>query len=168
VLDADYREQFSLAKADRALGPCMGQAVAQPWVNQGKRDGVVGTSVRNENGAAFYFRCDETNGSRGNALVAFSSPSQSSTDVRQGQVGKLKAFVGTRFQDLDFVLSPDSSVLTGIIYVVAEGAASPVREFLDLLGGGDELRLLNPDIGVNQAFSLSGSRRALEACRALY
>jgi serine/threonine protein kinase len=170
IPDIGYREIFNLADADRALGPCLGQAVGQPWFSPGERGGVFGTSVRNGNGAAFYFRCDTTDGARGNALLAFAAPQNSPTPgVQTGQIGAVEAFVGSRSYNLEFALHPEENVMTGVIYnVAAQGGAEAVSTFLELLSSGNELRLVNSDLNIDQTFSLEGSRRSLAPCAGLF
>lgn len=192
VLDAGYRETFNLFAADYALGPCMGRPTANPWTNHGERDGVYGTSVRNSDGGAFYVRCDSTPGTRGNAVVAFAAPQSVPTPgMRRGQVETIKAFVGTRSQNVQFLITPEPNVVTGVVYYTAgtggdrkmrdliallsrgddtddEEGDEEIGDLLSLLGGGTELRLLNKDLGVDTRFSLYGARQALAACSSLY
>lgn len=190
VLDAGYRESFNLFAADYALRPCFGQSMEEPWSNHGERDGVFGTSVRNKSGGAFYIRCDTTAATRGGAVIAFAAPQKNPTPgVQPGQMATLKAFAGTRFQDVEFMLTPEPGVMTGVIYYAAgTGADSKIRglltllshedetaegdedisDMLSLIGGGTELRLLNKDLGVDTSFSLYGARQALAPCSKLY
>lgn len=192
VLDSGYREEFNLYAAHYALGPCIGESIEQPWRNQGERDGVHGTSVRNISGAAFYIRCDATAETRGNTVIAFAAPQSTPTPgIRLGQVETIKAFVGARSQDLRFMLTPEPNVMTGVGYYVARrGDTKKVGEFLamfsvvdetgddddddefgallSLFDSGLELRLLNTDLGVDATFSLSGAHQSVEACRKLY
>ena len=190
VLDTGYREKFNLFAADYALGPCMGRPIAQPWTNHGERDGVYGTSVRNSEGGAFYVRCDSTPGTRGNALVAFAAPQSIPTPgIRLGQMETIKAFVGTRYRDVRFMITPEPNVMTGVVYYTAgtggdrkmsnliallsrgdetEDGDEEISDVLSLLGGGTELRLLNKDLGLDTSFSLYGARQALAACSRLY
>ena len=83
IPDANYQEDFNLFAADRALGPCLGQSIAQPWVDQGERDGVIGTGVRNASGGAFYIRCDTTPQTRGNVILAFAARQRPGTQTQQ-------------------------------------------------------------------------------------
>ena len=63
----------------------------------------------------------------------------------------------------------EPNVLTGVIYhVAADSGTSNIASFLELLSRGNQLRLLNPDLGVDETFSLAGSRRTLEGCAGLY
>jgi serine/threonine protein kinase len=167
IPDAGYEEQFNLFAADRALGPCLGGAIAAPWVNQGERDGVIGTGVRNGDGGAFYLRCDTAQPTRGNAVIAFAA--RQPPDTQTPQTGVIKAFVGTRFIDLEFNLVQYPGILNGFIYhVVADSGTNNIKDFLRILGGGNNLRLLTPDLGIDESFTLTGSQRALAACTALY
>jgi hypothetical protein len=190
VLDSGYRETFNLFAAGYALGPCMGRPISQPWTNHGERDGVYGTSVRNSDGGAFYVRCDSTAGTRGNAVVAFAAPQSVPTPgIRRGQLETIKAFVGTRSQNVQFLITPEPNVVTGVLYYTAdtggdrkmrdliallsrgdepEEGDEDISDVLSLLGGGTELRLLNKDLGVDTRFDLYGARQALAACGRLY
>lgn len=190
VLESGYRETFNLFAADYALGPCLGKAIEQPWSNHGERDGVIGTSVRNKLGGAFYVRCDATAAARGGAVVAFAAPQQVPTPgVQPGQVKTIRAFVGTRSQNLQFMLTPEPNVMTGVVYHAAGAGNAPVMskllalisggdeteegdediaDMLSLLGGGTELRLLSPDLGVDTSFNLYGARQSLAPCSKLY
>jgi serine/threonine protein kinase len=167
IPSVNYQEDFNLFATDRALGPCLGQSIAQPWTDQGERDGVIGTSVRNTAGGAFYIRCDTTLQSRGNVILAFAARQRPGTQTRQLET--IKAFVGTQFTDLEFNVVQEPNVLTGFIYhVAADSGTSNIASFLELLGAGSQLRLLNPDLGIDETFSLSGSRRTLNGCISLY
>lgn len=167
ISSANYQERFNLFAADRALGPCLGQSIAQPWVNQGERDGVIGTSVRNDAGGAFYIRCDTTPEARGNVILSFAARQRPGTQTAQRDI--VKAFIGTRFIDLEFNLVQEPDVLTGFIYhVAADSGTDNVKSFLDVLGDGNDLRLLAPDLAVDETFTLSGSSRALAGCASLY
>lgn len=164
---ANIQDEFNLFEAGRALGPCLGQSAEQPWFNDGERDGAIGTGVRNADGGAFYLRCDTSPQSRGNALFAFAG--RQARGIPTNQTGIIKAYVGDSFNELEFIFSPEPDVLTGFIYHVnAEGGGENVKEFLELLSGGNELRLLNEDLGIDETFTLSGSRDALSSCSSLY
>jgi len=183
--DNGYREQFDLSGADRALGPCMGKSVVQPWTSEGMRDGVYGASVRNEHGAALYIRCDSTAATRGNALFAFAAPQKVPTPgLPVGQQKTVKAFVDTRVIDLLFSVVPHPEVITGAIFhLSSNGDDKLTGKFLSLLSSGDEdedddyqsllsgtdgLRLINRDLEIDTRFVLSGAREALAACNDLY
>jgi serine/threonine protein kinase len=167
IADANYQDNFNLFAADRALGPCLGQSIAQPWVDQGERDGVIGTGVRNASGGAFYIRCDTTAPTRGNVILAFSARQRPGTPTRQLET--IKAFIETQFIDLEFSVVQEPDVLTGVIYhVAADSGTSNIASFLELLSRGNQLRLLNPDLGVDETFTLTGSRQTLEGCASLY
>jgi len=167
IPDANIQDEFSLFEAGQALGPCLGQSMALPWFDDGERDGVIGTGVRNDDGGAFYFRCDTSPQTRGNVLLAFAGRQR--RGIANPQTATIKAFVGTRFNDLEFILAPEPDVVTGFIYHVNEqGSADIIGQFLELLSGGNQLRLLNTELGIDETFSLSGSRNALQGCASLY
>ena len=167
IPDANLQDEFTLFAADRALGPCLGASIAQSWFTDGERDGVIGTGVRNADGGAFYIRCDTSQQSNGNALIAFAARQR--PGIQPTPVGTIKAFVGNRFNDLEFNLVQESDVLTGFIYhVAAESGRNNISRFLELLGNGNNLRLLTPGLGIDETLSLSGSRNALQGCANLY
>lgn len=185
VLDTGYRENFDLYEAERALGPCLGKPIAQPWTNEGKRDGVYGASVRNQHGAAFYIRCDSTRGARGNALLALAAPQKVPIPgVQPGTQRTFKAFVDTRVNDLLFSVTPAPGLISAVIFhLSADGHDKVTADFLSLLAGGDNeeeddyqailagtdgVRFLNRDLEIDARFVLSGARKALAACRSLY
>lgn len=167
IPSANIQDEFTLFEADRALAPCLGGSIAQSWFNDGERDGVIGTGVRNADGGTFYIRCDTSRQSSGNALLAFAARQRPGTPT--DQIGVIKAFVETRFNDLEFNLLQEPDVLTGFIYHVAsQNGRNNIKAFLELLSGGSNLRLLNPDLAIDETFSLSGSRNALAGCAGLY
>lgn len=167
IPSANFQDRFNLFGADRSLGPCLGQSIAQSWLNQGERDGVIGTSVRNDTGGTFYIRCDTTPETRGNVILSFAARQRPGTQTAERDI--VKAFIGTRFIDLEFNLVQEPDVLTGYIYhVAADSGTDNVKRFLEVLGDGNNLRLLAPDLAIDETFSLAGSSRALAGCTSLY
>jgi serine/threonine protein kinase len=162
-----YQENFNLVGAERALSPCFGANISQPWRRQPTVDGVEGGVIRNDRGNVFLVRCDTTRGTRGNTVVAFTA--RSGRVVQRGEQGKIHMTVGSESTDLDMVLSPNPGNIGGVLYHIVSDVESAqiLRDFLAVLRNGSQMTLTNPDLSISEVFSLQGSSNALAGCSQL-
>lgn len=162
-----YQENFNLAGAEEALRPCFGGPVLRPWTAESEIDGARGASVRNADGGVFLVRCDSNQGSRANAILAFSA--RSPVNVQNGQTGTLAFAVDGRSVNFDFLLNKKPDIISGYLYHVSNTQADrqALNTLVNLLSNGNQLSLSSQQLQINETFSLAGSGRALAGCAGL-
>lgn len=161
-----YQENFNLNGAEEALNVCFGADVAQPWRSYVVANGVAGGEVRNASGAVLVVRCDTTPATRGNLVIAFSTPFSGTV---QPSMRNIAFRIGNSTSSGNFNVQTRGGGLGGVLYQRANDNASrqQVRNFLNALQNNNQFTLSSTNPSFSETFSLNGSSRALSGCNGL-
>lgn len=162
----NYQETFNLNGAEEALNVCFGADVAQPWRSYVPVNNVAGGEVRNADGSVLLVRCDKTPETRGNTVIAFSTPFNGNVAPNLYDV---TVNIGGNSFNGSFQLASKGDALGGVLYHVVSDANTrqQVNQFLELMRRNNQITLSSSNPAFNQSFSLSGSRAVLSACDGL-
>lgn len=162
----NYQETFNLNGAEEALNVCFGADIAQPWRAYVPNSNVAGGEVRQANGSMLLVRCDTTSSTRGNTVVAFSTPFNG--NVASNLYNVTMTVGGSSFNG-SYQLASKADTLGGVLYHVVTDANTrqQVNQFLELLRRNNQITLSSNNPAFSETFSLSGSRAALGGCEGL-